>query len=378
MSIEKFLFFWSNHNAAIIETLIALILVSVIYLAFRTFWGPASADQDQPQGSASFSSAEIEKTLQKILETQKAQRVDMLETPPAGASADGTPAPGAEGGVAGTEAGSTATGAGAAGAANTAGAANAPGAASTSGAAGAAGAATGAADEKDKAIEDLKKQLQQAKAAAAAASTAAASAVAAPASSAADNSAAEQKIKDLEARLSEYEIISEDIADLSFYKEENARLQKELAALKTGGATSETTASVPPSEGGGGAQPAAESATPATEAQAAPAEPVATTPPPSDSATSASPVEPPAPAADATAAPAADATPPSAEAAPVAAPLEATPMDDDLMKEFAAAVETQKAGTPEPVDNNVKVEKNDKLADNQNLLGEFENFMKKG
>jgi GrpB-like predicted nucleotidyltransferase (UPF0157 family) len=43
------------------------------------------------------------------------------------------------------------------------------------------------------------------------------------------------KIKNLEGKLAEYEIIEDDIADLSNFKEENARLQKELEALKRGG-----------------------------------------------------------------------------------------------------------------------------------------------
>ena len=38
----------------------------------------------------------------------------------------------------------------------------------------------------------------------------------------------QDKIKDLEARLAEYEIIEDDIADLSMFKEENLRLKDEL------------------------------------------------------------------------------------------------------------------------------------------------------
>lgn len=45
-----------------------------------------------------------------------------------------------------------------------------------------------------------------------------------------------QRIKELEAKLSEYEILEDDIADLSLYKEENARLRVELDKLKAGGA----------------------------------------------------------------------------------------------------------------------------------------------
>lgn len=47
-----------------------------------------------------------------------------------------------------------------------------------------------------------------------------------------DTSVLEEKIKDLEARLSEYSIIEDDIADLSFYKEETLRLQDEVKTLK--------------------------------------------------------------------------------------------------------------------------------------------------
>lgn len=41
------------------------------------------------------------------------------------------------------------------------------------------------------------------------------------------------KIEELQARLSEYEIIEDDIADLSLFKEENAQLRTELEALKS-------------------------------------------------------------------------------------------------------------------------------------------------
>lgn len=43
------------------------------------------------------------------------------------------------------------------------------------------------------------------------------------------------KIKNLEGKLLEYEIIEDDIADLSHFKEENAKLKSELEALKRGG-----------------------------------------------------------------------------------------------------------------------------------------------
>jgi hypothetical protein len=58
-----------------------------------------------------------------------------------------------------------------------------------------------------------------------------------------------QRIKELESKLAEYEILEDDIADLSLYKEENARLRVELDKIKSGGnaeaAASSTTASEP-------------------------------------------------------------------------------------------------------------------------------------
>lgn len=119
----------------------------------------------------------------------------------------------------------------------------------------------------------------------------------------------ESKIADLEARLAEYEIIEDDIADLSMYKEENSQLKKEIEALKAGGAAPE--------------------AAPVEEAPA-PTEP-----------------EPVAAPTDPT---------PEPEAAPEAeAPAEDTGEDDDdwgddIMAEFAAAVQEQKTGSVPPVE----------------------------
>ncbi len=59
----------------------------------------------------------------------------------------------------------------------------------------------------------------------------------------------ESKVKDLEAKLQEYEIIEDDIANLSLYKQENAKLKEEIDQLKAGGASaaaSETAAEPAP------------------------------------------------------------------------------------------------------------------------------------
>ena len=50
------------------------------------------------------------------------------------------------------------------------------------------------------------------------------------------------RIKELESRLSEYEILEDDIADLSLYKEENARLKSELDRAKGGAGTAAASA----------------------------------------------------------------------------------------------------------------------------------------
>lgn len=59
----------------------------------------------------------------------------------------------------------------------------------------------------------------------------------------ADADALGVRIKELEAKLAEYEILEDDIADLSLYKEENARLRIEMEKIKGGAApASEPTA----------------------------------------------------------------------------------------------------------------------------------------
>ena len=51
--------------------------------------------------------------------------------------------------------------------------------------------------------------------------------------SSADADVVNSRIKELESKLAEYEILEDDIADLSLYKEENARLKDELEKAKT-------------------------------------------------------------------------------------------------------------------------------------------------
>lgn len=87
-----------------------------------------------------------------------------------------------------------------------------------------------ALSEKEKIIVDLKAEisnLQQ-------------KANAAP--PAADASELESKLKELTDKLTEYEIIEEDIANLSFYKNENTKLKDELEKMRASGGAAPTSA----------------------------------------------------------------------------------------------------------------------------------------
>jgi len=310
VSFENFLQFWAVHNRQIIEFVFVSTFIIILFVIYRQFF--AKSESTEAAGShgtpVSIDTTEIEEKLKKILENQSAFKTVASEN------------------------------------------------ASTSPVASAEGAAVVAAvdtqeleklrsevKQKEQAIEELKK--------ASAASAAGSASVGKE-----DTKKFEDKIKELEGRLQEYEIISEDIADLSFYKEENARLQKELSAK------------------GGVAAPAAEPA--AAPVIAAPVEVPAVAP-----------VEAPtvAPESDAVAAAAA------AEMAPTpveaAAPVDSV-IDDDILKEFAAAVEGQKATEKEKKDAKAAPDAPaadpaqpidpQKLTESKELMGEFENFIKKG
>lgn len=264
MSVEAFLSFWDHYNTVIIQFLIGVVLFITVYVAYRTFFGEDEAAATP--GGASFDVGALEKTLQKLLESQNA-----------GPKSAGGASPGAE----------------------------APAGGST----GVSGAEVEKlkADlaEKEKALADLQ--------------------AAGVAGAAQEKTKLEERVKDLEARLAEYEIISEDIADLSFYKEENGKLQKELETLRKTGAA-----------------PAVAQAAPAVE----PA-PVAAAPEP---ALTAEPVAAPAPPEPA---------PPPLVEPPPAAPAAA----DEALKQMAAAA----TSTPAPAN-----------PDDSKLMNQFEDFVKKG
>lgn len=181
MTFESAIHFIVSHNATIIQGLVSLILLLVIIVSYRMFMG-GGEPVAEPASSASM--AHLEETIKSLLE-----RASSIPTP-----------------VDGSE--------------------SAPLVAEIQ-------KLKSSLEEKQGQIEKLKVEHE-----AQLASTAVGSGSGAAGGAqmdAGEKSALEGQLKELQAKLAEYEIISEDIADLSFFKEENAKLQKELEALKKGG-----------------------------------------------------------------------------------------------------------------------------------------------
>ena len=212
-------------------------------------------------------------------------------------------------------------------------------------------------------IGTLKAELEKKAAEMEALKAAPAGATAAPGGvSDADKAALEAQLLELQKKLEEYDIIAQDIADLSFFKEENMRLQKELEGLK---------------KTPGAAPSAAAPAAPAPAA-AAPAEAPPVTPPPAAAeapvpevapAAAAAPVEAAvsAPAADIELNPPVDSEvkkfneevvvdPNQPAASPAAAP---DPAADSMLADWEAAVAEQKTAPAAPtgVDGNLDLDK---------------------
>lgn len=309
MTIEKFLSFWSHYNTAIIEGLVALIIIFSLFLAFRSFFSKKNQGEVSSDTGRDFDPSQIEKTLQKILESQA--KVEKT-APRSAAQEEDLSAPHVELKSDSHEKGPSAT------------------------------AAVGvespaevsqlrlSLNETHKKVETLQAQLveAQAKVAQAAANPAAAG------MSTQEKEDFASKIRDLEARLAEYEIISEDIADLSKYRKENEILRNELEAAKSassGGASTPTAASAP-------------SVVEPVEALSSEPEP---TPEPE----------------------------PVPEA--VANPESSNLIDEELMKEFAAAVEGQKAEKAATAAAPVVATEAPKGSDPEKMMDEFENFVAK-
>ncbi len=325
MTIEKFLSFWDHHNTSIIEGLLGLIILLALFLAFRAFFAKKGSSSTTAENGQGIDAAQLEKTLQKILDNQShapaAKSRPAAEDLGVDVEMDESPL--------GTK--------------------KAQASAASSSADAAAAVAESAAEvaqlrlslsENHQKVETLQAQLQEALAAAQAASAGGGAGGGGEGGmSSAEKEELNGKLRDLEARLAEYEIISEDIADLSRYRDENEDLKKQLEALKAGA-------------------PAPAAAAPAPEAAPTPAPAPEPTP------------EPAAPAAEVAAEPAPEAPADSGGGSDL--------IDDDLMKEFAAAVEGQRAldkAAEKAGDGSEEAAKN---GDETNqLMSEFENFVTK-
>lgn len=347
MTIDQVLSFFTHHNTAIIEGLVGIIILFGLFLGYRGFFG----SKDEGHGAGGMDTAQLEKTLQKILDGQNTghapaprhakeeESMDLdlheEETPKAApkAAPAAAPAPAPEAGDVVRESPAEIQ------------------------------QLRLTLSESQKKIEVLQAQLATAETKAAEAQ-ASASAAPAPAAGGADP-AMEAKLRDLEARLAEYEIISEDIADLSRYREENDKLKAELEALKAQGGSSAPPAAPVSQEPVAAAAPAPE---PVPEIPAEPETPPAPTPVEEEVAA------PDLSALDVDAA----ALIAEAEATPTEAPASAELIDEELMREFAAAVEGQKALDKvgeKAGDGSTQAEK--KSDENAELMNEFENFVTK-
>ncbi|GIL17020.1 MAG: hypothetical protein BroJett040_07710 [Oligoflexia bacterium] len=277
MALDKIIQFFIKYNAVLIEALVGAIIIIVGFLAYRSF----AQARDEVSGAKGTDLHDLEEMIKKLLE-----RANQVPTSAALAKA------GADGAV------------------------------DTSPLLNEIEKLRIDLQTKQAEIEQMKSQSAKAP-----------SATPAPGMSTEEKATLENQIKELQNKLAEYEIISEDIADLSFYKEENAKLRKQIESA------------------GSVAAPAAATPSPAA-APPAPATPSASTPPTPEPMPASAP-PPPVEPAGATAGPeiAANASftpePPAPTSQESAPPTDASFIDDDLMKEFAQAVADQKASTSE-------------------------------
>lgn len=334
MTIENFLSFWTSYNTSIIEALIALVIILSLFLAYRSFL----KKEEEQVLSPRIDTTEIEKTLQRILENQgnrstheSAIEEDLgididLDEPSASKVA---PQDSAE----------------------------------------AQKLRTALAEKQlkvqtlEEEVADLKAQLANA----GAPSSEAAIATEAPsAEDLAAKKALEDKVRDLEARLSEYEIISEDIADLTRYREENEKLKEQLANA------SSATASAAPTPAG---SDAAEVGSVAMETASEEAPNIDDLIDQALAENSEGFSAEPSPVPDQVAADIAESS--------TAVPAEDDPanlIDDELMREFAAAVEDQKSGSLSKVAEKAgegKEAAKSETDESEQLMNEFENFVNK-
>ncbi len=292
MTLDSSIAFFIHNNTMIIEGLFVLILVIILFLSVKAFLFPSLAEQ----AAAGFDLSGIEESLRKILEqaggphAAAAPRMSLGLAERAQASSE------------------NAVSASASGDAAVASAARDPGLEAE------LASLKDALQAKEQELQSLKNRPPMG-----------ASTGEAPVVANEESQKMQERIKQLEGKLAEYEIIEEDIADLSFFKEENVKLANEIELLKAQleNATKAPTAAEPPP-----AAPEIEASAGIQKSGLLSQDFV--------NAAFAEAASPPAPA----------------DAAPVA-----DPESDDIMSEFAAAVEEQKSGAQLEVEKQVSVPK---------------------
>lgn len=168
----------------------------------------------------------------------------------------------------------------------------------------------------------------------------------------------QEKMRELEAKLAEYEIIEDDIADLTMYKEENAQLKEQIKQLMKGGAASEALTPVT-------AAPApAPAPAPVPEVVEAVAPAVVPEPPPTPVIVPES-----APVAVPEPTPAPTPTPTPAAQAP-----KNDEVTDDLLEQFKQAL-TEKSPTPVATPPSPAPTSEPAAKESEDLMSEFENAL---
>jgi len=179
MKFAAFLSFWMAHNESIIQWMVATIIGFCTFLVFRSFFGKKTSEAPVVAGV----DPAVQDLLRKVLDQTSVLEKAMMSAPAPVAAAPGAAtvvmAPPAVGGVDPAE-----------------------------------------LEKLKKLIEERDVELNQLKN---------------------DPAAGKlrdqiEKVQELQNRLKEYEILEDDIADLSLYKEENARLKSELQRLVGGAA----------------------------------------------------------------------------------------------------------------------------------------------
>lgn len=179
MKFDAFLAFWMAHNESIIQWMVATIIGFCTFLVFRSFFGKKTSEVAVVAGV----DPAVQDLLKKVLDQTTVLEKAMMSAPAPVAAAPGAatvvmPAPVVS------------------------------------------GVDPAELEKLKKLIEERDVELNQLK------------------NDPAAGKLREQidKVQELQNRLKEYEILEDDIADLSLYKEENARLKSELQRLVGGGA----------------------------------------------------------------------------------------------------------------------------------------------